>query len=85
MPSLGSPVAPTATPVFLSTTAYKFAKHSLDKDKEAVLSDAERLSTFYANAAYDFYGTPKALAILLLLARTHQLNTVKGACKPGST
>lgn len=48
--SLGSPVSP----------AYKFAKPSLDEEKEAVVSDAERLSAFYANAAYDFCGTPSS-------------------------
>ncbi|KAG8817317.1 hypothetical protein FRC19_011436 [Serendipita sp. 401] len=40
------------------SSTYKLVELNLDKDKEAVVSDAERLSVFYANAAYDFYGTP---------------------------
>jgi hypothetical protein len=70
MPSLRSPVAPTTTLIFLFTTAYKFTKRSLDKDKKAVVSDTECLSAFYANAAYDFYGTPKVLAIIIAIG-TH--------------
>jgi hypothetical protein len=56
--SVGSPVSPTITHVTLSPTAYKFSKLSFNEDKEAAVSDAERLSAFYANAIYDFYGTP---------------------------
>ena len=40
-----------------SPTAYKFADLSLDDDEESV-SDMHRLSAFYPNAGYDFYGTP---------------------------
>jgi hypothetical protein len=50
-------LSPTTTLGTLPT-AYKFAKLSFDEDKETAVSDAERLSAFYANAAYDFYGTP---------------------------
>ncbi|KDQ53029.1 hypothetical protein JAAARDRAFT_61589 [Jaapia argillacea MUCL 33604] len=39
-----------------SPTAYKFAGLRLDDDEESV-SDADRLSAFYPNAGYDFYGT----------------------------
>ena len=49
-------VSPTMTLV-ASPTAYKFADLSLDDDEEPI-SDADRLSAFYPNAGYDFYGTP---------------------------
>jgi hypothetical protein len=51
-----SAVSPIMTLV-ASPTAYKFAYLSLDDDEESV-SDADRLSAFYPNAGYDFYGTP---------------------------
>jgi len=51
-----SPVSPTMT-LLASPTAYKFADLSLDDD-EGYVSDADRLSVFYPNAGYDFYGTP---------------------------
>ncbi|TDL27071.1 hypothetical protein BD410DRAFT_812777 [Rickenella mellea] len=50
--SIGYPISPA------SLTTYKFAGLSVDEDNEPVQSNAERLSVFYANAAYDFYGTP---------------------------
>jgi hypothetical protein len=57
--SFGSPFSPTLT-IVSSPTAYKLAELSLGDDKEAVMSDMERLSVFYANAGYDFYGTPSS-------------------------
>ena len=51
--AIESPVSPTA---ILSPIINKFEKLGLDEDKD--VSDAERLSAFYLNAAYDFYGTP---------------------------
>ena len=54
--SILSPVPPNMTLV-ASSTAYKFAHLSLD-DNEESFSDADRLSAFYPNAGYDFYGTP---------------------------
>lgn len=53
---LSSPLSSTMTLV-ASPTAYKFVDLSLDDDEEPV-SDADRLSAFYPNAGYDFYGTP---------------------------
>lgn len=41
--------SPNPSTVSLSPTAYK---------SKAAASNAERLSAFYANASYDFYGTP---------------------------
>ncbi|WVO14612.1 hypothetical protein L204_102249 [Cryptococcus depauperatus] len=46
------------SPVLPISTTYQVAQLKFDEDDEAYVSDAKRLSTFYANAAYDFYGTP---------------------------
>ena len=56
LPSLLSP------PSSPSPTAYKFVKPDFDEDedKEAAVSDTERLSVFYANATYDSYGIPSS-------------------------
>ena len=51
-----SPTSPTTT-IVVSLTSSKFAYISLDDDEKPV-SDEERLSAFYPNAGYDFYGTP---------------------------
>jgi len=50
-------LSPVPLIMTLSPTAYKSADLSLDDDEESI-SDADRLSAFYPNAGYDFYGTP---------------------------
>ncbi|WVN86100.1 uncharacterized protein L203_101259 [Cryptococcus depauperatus CBS 7841] len=47
-----------STLVRLSFTTYHVAQLKVDEDDEAYISDAKRLSAFYANVAYDFYGAP---------------------------
>nr|ODN86263.1 hypothetical protein L203_04383 [Cryptococcus depauperatus CBS 7841] len=46
------------SPVLPISTTYQVAQLKFDEDDEAYISDAKRLSTFYANVAYDFYGAP---------------------------
>lgn len=57
--SLGS-LFPTSTFASLSPTLYQLKKLGIEEDSEIVISDAERLSAFYPNATFDFYGVPSA-------------------------
>lgn len=57
--SLGS-LSPTSTFAPLSPTLYQLKKLGIEEDSEFVISDAERLSAFYPNATFDFYGVPSA-------------------------
>ncbi|WVO14613.1 hypothetical protein L204_102250 [Cryptococcus depauperatus] len=52
-----SPTAPS-TLVRLSFTTYHVAQLKFDEDDEAYVSGVKCLSAFYANVAYEFYGTP---------------------------
>ncbi|WVN86109.1 uncharacterized protein L203_101268 [Cryptococcus depauperatus CBS 7841] len=54
------PVSSSSTFVPFSPAAYHLDLLSLDQAKLDYVSHARRLSAYYANAAYDFYGTPSA-------------------------
>jgi hypothetical protein len=49
--------------VMYRSTTHEFIDLNLDEDREVIISEAECPSVFYANAAYDFYGTPAVLCV----------------------
>ena len=57
--SVGS-FSPTSTFASLYPTPYQQKQFCIKEDSEPVISDAERLSAFYPNATFDFYGVPSA-------------------------